>query len=74
MKHVNPTVSAVRRNEAGIITDVRLSDGKTLSKDRAIAMAKDEEIDGVNVGRARDGSEILRGNPTSKPLSQLPTF
>lgn len=73
------SIVAVKKNEAGIITDFKLSDGRELSKQEAVNVAKTEGIDGVNVGRTRgdNPTEILRANPTNntaKALTNLPTF
>lgn len=73
------SIIATKKNEAGIITDFKLSDGRILSKQEAINVAKTEGIQGVNVERTRgeEHAEILRANPTndvSKALSNLPTF
>lgn len=74
-----PKIVATRKSNAGIITDVKLNDGRVLSKQKAILVAKKEGIEGVNVGRTRgeNRAEILRANPTndpSKALSNLPSF
>lgn len=73
------TITAVHKNEAGIITDFKLSDGRILDKKDAVEVAKTEGIEGVNVGRTRGrySHEILRANPTndpSKALYNLPIF
>ena len=72
-------IIAVRKNEAGIIADFKLSDGRVLNKRQAVQVAKREGIKGVNVGRTRgeDYTEILRANPTNDPkkaLNNLPEF
>ena len=74
-----PSIVAVRKTEAGIITDYKLSNGMELSKNDAVEYAKSHGIQGVNVGRTRgeDHTEILRANPTDDPkkaLYNLPTF
>ena len=73
------SITAVHKNEAGIITDFKLSDGRILDKESAVNVAKTEGIEGVNVGRTRgkEHLEILRANPTndeSKALNNLPLF
>ena len=72
-------IVATRKNEAGIITDFKLNDGRVLSKEEAVNVCKREGIIGVNVGRTRGEHprEILRANPTndpSKALENLPEF
>lgn len=73
------SIVAVHKNDYGIITDFKLSDGRVVSKQQAVEIAKTEGIEGVNVGKTRgkDHTEILRANPTndpSKALDNLPTF
>lgn len=73
------SIVAVHKNQAGIITDFKLSDGRILDKQQAVMVAETEGIDGVNVGRTRgkDHTKMLRANPTndvSKALDNLPTF
>ena len=75
-----PKVAAVRRNEKGVITHYKLSDGRELSKRQAVSLAKKRGIEGVNVGRTRGnngGVEILRSNPTNRDeelLRNKPSF
>lgn len=67
----------VRKNGEGDITDVMLDNGNVYSMNEAIIMAKDGLIEGVNVGRAKNGREYLRSDPngTEKDnLDNLPTF
>ena len=47
------------------------------SIDEAVMMAKDNLIQGVNVGTARNGRHYLRGNPNDKDndnLDNMPSF
>ena len=74
-----PSIVAVHKNQVGIITDYKLSDGRILDKEQAVMVAETEGIEGVNVGRTRgvDHTKMLRANPTndvSKALDNLPTF
>lgn len=67
----------VKKDHDGDITDIMLENGNVYSIDEAIMMAKDDLIEGVNVGRARNGREYLRGNPNgdeSDNLDNIPTF
>ena len=73
------SIVAVHKNSAGIITDYKLSDGRILDKQQAVAVAETEGINGVNVGRTRgaEHTKMLRANPTNdveKALDNLPTF
>ncbi|MFT9493610.1 DUF3892 domain-containing protein [Anaerosolibacter sp.] len=67
----------VRKNSQGDITDVMLNDGNVYSITDAIELAKDHKIEGVNVGKAKNGREYLRSNPNDKSsdnLDRLETF
>jgi hypothetical protein len=67
----------VRKNKQGDITDVMLQDGNVYAIESAIALAKDHLIEGVNVGKARNGREYLRSNPNEDKndnLDNIPTF
>lgn len=67
----------VKKNTDGDITDVMLENGNVYSVNDVIGMAKHGIIEGVNVGRAKNGREFLRSNPnsfTSDNLDNLPTF
>lgn len=67
----------VKKNPQGDITDVMLENGNVYSIDEAINMAKHGIIEGVNVGRAKNGREFLRSNPnslTNDNLDSITTF
>ncbi|MBU5484017.1 DUF3892 domain-containing protein [Clostridium sp. MSJ-11] len=67
----------VKKNTEGDITDVMLDNGSVYPIKEAISMTKNEMIDGVNVGKAKNGREFLRSNPNGTEydnLDQLPTF
>lgn len=73
------SIVAVRKDDTGIITDYKLSDGRIFNKEQAVQVAKTEGIRGVNVGatRGEENTEMLRANPTNdieKALYNLPTF
>lgn len=70
-------VVKVKKNPQGDITDVILENGNVYSIDEAIMMAKDDLIEGVNVGKAKNGREYLRSNPNGDEgdnLDNKPTF
>jgi hypothetical protein len=74
-----PSIVAVRKSDAGIITDFKLSNGQVMTKQEAVNYAKTNGIQGVNVGmtRGEDHTPILRANPTDDPekaLANKPTF
>jgi hypothetical protein len=64
-------VIKVKKNPDGDITDVMLENGNVYSIDEAIMMAKDDLIEGVNVGKARNGREYLRSNPNGEESDNL---
>ena len=67
----------VKKDPHGKITDVMFENGNVFSTDDAINMAKHGIIEGVNVGRAKNGREYLRSNPNdleNDNLDNLPTF
>lgn len=67
----------VRKNAEGDITDVMLENGNVYNIDEAIMMTRDGIIEGVNVGKAKNGREFLRSNPNgdnADNLDHLPTF
>lgn len=67
----------VKKNADGDITDIMTDNGNVYSVDEAIMMAKDNIIEGINVGRAKNGREYLRANPNGTEndnLDNLPTF
>ena len=65
------TISKVRKNSDGDITDIMLSNGDTYSIKEGINMAKNGMIEGVNVGKAKNGREFLRSNPNEKEDDNL---
>jgi len=71
------TIVKVRKNNDGDITDVMLQNGNVFSINEAIIMARDNKIEGVNVGKAKNGREFLRSDPNDNEndnLDNLPTF
>jgi hypothetical protein len=70
-------ITKVKKNTDGDITDVMLENGNVYSVNEAIMMARDGVIEGVNVGKARNGREYLRSNPNGDErdnLDNMPTF
>lgn len=61
----------VRKNPDGDITDVMLTDGNVYAIEDAITLAKDGKIEGVNVGKAKNGREYLRSNADGKKDNNL---
>ncbi|MPN26081.1 hypothetical protein SDC9_173503 [bioreactor metagenome] len=67
----------VKKNTDGDITDVMIDNGSVYSINEAINMVKEGSLEGVNVGKARNGREFLRSNPNDKDgdnLDSMPTF
>ncbi|MEK0314308.1 DUF3892 domain-containing protein [Cohnella sp. 56] len=70
-------VVAVRKNGDGDIVELKLSSGQVVGYKEAQQMAKNDQIDNVNVFRGRDGDEHLRSNPDGREdnnLDNLPLF
>jgi len=70
-------IQKVKKNPEGDITDVMLENGNVYSINEAITMAKDGLIEGVNVGKSKNGREYLRSNPNDKEgdnLDNMPIF
>lgn len=70
-------ITKVKKNPDGDIPDVMLDDGNVYPIHEAISMAKNGRIEGVNVGRAKNGREFLRSDPNgveSDNLDNLPTM
>ncbi|MDG5790047.1 DUF3892 domain-containing protein [Evansella sp. AB-P1] len=71
------TVTAVRKNNEGDIVQLQLSSGQVVDYKQAQQMAKNGEIEHVNVFRGRDGDEHLRSDADGikeNNLDNLPTF
>ncbi|MGY0372933.1 DUF3892 domain-containing protein [Clostridium sp. JNZ J1-5] len=67
----------VKKNSHGDITDVMTDNGNVYAINDAIMMARDGVIEGVNVGRAKNGREYLRSNPNGSEndnLDNMETF
>ena len=56
-------VIKVKKNSQGDITDVMLENGNVYSIDETIMMVKDGLIEGINIGKSKNGREYLRSNP-----------
>jgi hypothetical protein len=70
-------VQAVRKNGDGDIVELKLSSGRVVDYKTAQQMAKNGEIENVNVFRGRDGEEHLRSDADGREdnnLDNLPLF
>lgn len=70
-------IVAVKQDKGQDIEAVKLDDGSVHQLADAIAMAKNNQIEGVNVGKDRLGRETLRSYPDGDPsnnLANLPKF
>ncbi|WP_239613763.1 DUF3892 domain-containing protein [Cohnella mopanensis] len=70
-------IVAVRKNGDGDIVEFQLSSGQVVGYKEAQQMAKNEQIENVNVFKGRDGDEHLRSDPDGREdnnLDNLPTF
>lgn len=69
-------IVAVRKNKDGDITDFKMDNGQEIGYSQAVQMAKNGQIDQVDVFN-KYGREIIRSEPDSDKsnnLSNLPTF
>lgn len=67
----------VKKNSDGDITGVKFDNGSQATIQQAIDMARNNLIDGVMVGKAKNGRETLRSRPNDTPddnLDNLPRF
>jgi hypothetical protein len=70
-------VTAVRKNNEGDIVELKLSSGQIVDYKTAQKLAKNNQIENVNVFKGRDGEEHLRSNPDGREdnnLDNLPAF
>ena len=70
-------IVAVRKNNDGDIVELKLSSGQVVDYKLAQQMAKNNEIENVNVFRGRDNEEHIRSNPDGREdnnLDNLPIF
>ena len=70
-------IVAIQEDKGYDIKAVKLDDGSVHQLADAIAMAKNNQIEGVNVGKDKLGRETLRSNPDGDPtnnLKNLPRF
>lgn len=77
MRNEKSRIIKVKKNSDGDIIDVMVDDGSTYPVEEAIKMVKDHQIEGVNVGKSKNGREYLRSNPNgeeSDNLDNLSTF
>lgn len=78
-KEKNLEIIGAKKDEDGVITDFKLSDGRVVSKDQAVQIHKNEGINNVHITRTRgeNSKEILVSNPSAGKehfLSNLPSF
>lgn len=67
----------VKKNNDGDITNVMTDDRKIISLSKAVALAKDGEIDSVIVDKNRNGVEVIKSSTKSSEecsLDNLPIF
>lgn len=70
-------IVAIQEDKDYDIKAVKLDDGSIHQIEEAIQMVKNEQIEGVNVGKDKLGKETLRSNPDGDPtnnLKNLPRF
>jgi len=70
-------IESVRKDGSGNIQMVKLDDGRELSKDEAISLVENGNVEGVEVRSSKNGSRYLRSIPDSDKgnnLDNLPQF
>lgn len=70
-------ITKVQKDNYGKIQNVQMDNGQVYSIEEAINLATEGQVEGVNVGRTKDGKNTLRSNPdgdASNNLDNLPTF
>ncbi|WP_124219050.1 DUF3892 domain-containing protein [Aquisalibacillus elongatus] len=65
------TFVAVRKNEDGDITHFKTSSGRELDYEQALEEVQGGTIAGVNIGEARNGRPVIRGNADGDPTNNL---
>ncbi|ASW43577.1 hypothetical protein BEN51_08800 [Clostridium isatidis] len=74
---LNMKITAVKKDSNGTITEYKLDNGTVINQEQAIQMAENHQLEGCNVGTARNGKKYIRSNADgdeSNNLDQLPTF
>jgi hypothetical protein len=71
MENDNSKIVKIKKDHAGMISEVMLEDGTVLPINHAILRAKEGRIDGAIVVRGKDGGEYLRTDPNSYPIDNL---
>ncbi|WP_088833001.1 DUF3892 domain-containing protein [Paenibacillus tyrfis] len=77
MEQNKQQVVAVRKNGDGDIVELKLASGQVVDYLEAQQLAKNGQLENVNVFRGRDGDEHLRSNADGDPsnnLDNLPGF
>ena len=70
-------IVAVRKDENGVINEYKLDNGSIIGVEQAVQMTKDGQIGDCNVGKTKDGKEVIRSNrdnDSSNNLDNLPIF
>ncbi|MGP4071293.1 DUF3892 domain-containing protein [Piscibacillus sp. B03] len=65
------TFVAVRKDKDGDITHFKTSSGRELDYEQALAEIQNGTIEGVNIGEARNGRPVIRGNADGDPTNNL---
>ncbi|MFD2639879.1 DUF3892 domain-containing protein [Piscibacillus salipiscarius] len=65
------TFVAVRKDQDGDITHFKTSSGRELDYQQALNEIQNGTISGVNIGEARNGRPVIRGNADGDPTNNL---
>ncbi|SKB00718.1 Protein of unknown function [Caloramator quimbayensis] len=64
-------IIGVKHDNKGEIVAYKLDNGKIVTKDEGVNIAKKGEIEGVTVGVSKKGEEFLRSVPDGKDINNL---
>ncbi|WP_181350410.1 DUF3892 domain-containing protein [Thalassobacillus sp. CUG 92003] len=65
------TFTNVRKNQDGDITAFKTNSGRELSYEEALREIESGHITGVNIGKARNGRPVIRGNADGNEANNL---
>lgn len=69
--HNQETFQAVRKNNEGDITHFKTSSGRELNYQQAINEIENGILQGANIGKARNGRPVIRGNADGDETNNL---
>ncbi|MYL35175.1 DUF3892 domain-containing protein [Pontibacillus yanchengensis] len=64
-------IIAVRKNNNGSIVEMKLSSGQVVDYKQAQQMAREGQLEHVDLTRGKDGEDHLRSQPDGDPTNNL---